>query len=179
MEILFLASKRSGDRKPANVPRITYATMTVTPKDDQAYERAVGAVRKRLGMRFSMLINGEKWASTGESMSHASPIDTSIIVSEFPKGTRDDAKSAVAAARDAFSKWSAVPYKKRLKILRKAADLIINRRYELCAWMAFEVGKTRSEALAEVNEGAELVRYYCQQMDVPTTGAASVRPRYA
>lgn len=160
-----MAPPKRPSKRPARVPRITYATMTITAKDDRAYEGAVGDVRRRLGTRFSMLINGEKWASTGELMSHASPVDTSIIVSEFPKGTRDDVKSAVAAARDAFSKWSTVPYKKRLQILRKAADLVIDRRYELCAWMAFEVGKTRSEALAEVNEAAELIRYYCQQME--------------
>jgi 1-pyrroline-5-carboxylate dehydrogenase len=139
--------------------------MMITPKDDQAYDLAVGTMRGKLPMRFSMFVNGEKWASTGESMSHPSPVDTTIVVSHFPKGTRDDAKSAIGAARDAFAKWSAMPYKKRVSILRKAADLIIDRHFELCAWMAFEVGKNRSEALAEVNEGAELIRYYCEQME--------------
>ena len=32
--------------------------------------------------------------------------------------------------------------------------------------MAFEVGKNRAESLAEVNEAAELIRYYCDQMDL-------------
>ena len=32
--------------------------------------------------------------------------------------------------------------------------------------MAFEVGKNRAESLAEVNEAAELIRYYCDQMEV-------------
>ncbi len=112
-----------------------------------------------------MYVNGEKWASTGEEMSHSSPVDTNIIVSYFPKGTRDDAKSAVDAARDAFPEWSAHPYKERVRILRKAADLVIERRYELSAWMAFEVGKNRAESFAEVNESAELIRYYCDQME--------------
>jgi len=157
-------SKRAG-KKTSKGPRITYATMTITPKDDQAYDLAVKDVRTKLGNRFPMYVNGEKWASTGESMSHPSPVDTAIIVSHFPKGTREDAKSAVTAARDSFRAWSATSYKERVHILRKAADLIINRRYELCAWMAFEVGKNRSEALAEVNEGAELIRYYCEQIE--------------
>jgi len=147
------------------VPRITYATLAVTPKDDEAYEKAVAQVRSRLGGHFTMFINGEKWTSTGEEMSHVSPVDTRIIVSCFPKGTRDDVRSAIAAARDAFPKWKALPYKDRIAILRKAADLIIERLYELAAWMAFEVGKSRAESLAEVNESAELIRYYCQQME--------------
>jgi 1-pyrroline-5-carboxylate dehydrogenase len=139
--------------------------MTITPKDDQAYDKAVEAVQRNLGRVFSMSINGEKWVSTGESTSRASPVDTTITVSQFPKGTRDDAKSAITAARNAFPKWSALPYRKRVQILHRAAALIIDRRYDLSAWMAFEVGKNRSEALAEVNEAAALIRYYCEQME--------------
>ena len=108
-------------------------------------------------------------ASTGlplaKEMEHRSPIDTRIVVSSFPKGTRDDVKSAISAARDALPKWSALSYKDRMIILRKAADRIIEHRYELSAWMAFEVGKNRAESLAEVNEAAELIRYYCDQME--------------
>ncbi len=147
------------------VQRITYATLKITPKDDATYDNAVQLVRSRLGSRFAMYINGEKWASTGEEMPHPSPVDTRVIVSYFPKGTREDAKSAVDAARDAYPEWSATPYTERTKALRKAADLIIERRYELSAWMAFEVGKNRAESLAEVTEAAELIRYYCEQME--------------
>ena len=159
--------KSKGKRKKLapKIPRITYATLTITPKDDQAYDKAVAQVRSRLGTRFEMYINGEKWASTGDEMPHASPVDTNLVVSIFPKGNRDDAKSAIDAARVAFPKWSSTPYKERIKTLGKAANLIVERRFEMAAWMAFEVGKIRSEALAEVNEAAELVRYYCEQME--------------
>ncbi len=153
--------------KPTVKPsRITYATLSVTPKDDVAYEAAVHAARAKMGARYAMYVNGEKWASTGEEMAHPSPIDTRIIVSYFPKGTRDDAKSAIDAARDALSKWSNLSYKERNRILRKAANHLIERRYELSAWMAFEVGKNRAESLAEINEAAELIRYYSDQMEL-------------
>jgi len=112
-----------------------------------------------------MFVNGERWIGVGEETSHQSPVDTSIVVSRFPKGTREDAKAAVDAARDAYTKWSKEGYRERVKILRKAAELIIDRRYELSAWMAWEVGKNRAESLAEVNEAAELIRYYCDQME--------------
>jgi 1-pyrroline-5-carboxylate dehydrogenase len=113
-----------------------------------------------------MFVNGEKWTSTREEFSHVSPVDTRIVVSYFPKGTRDDVKSAIASARDAFPKWSAMSYKDRVRVLRKTADLIVERRYDLAAWMAFEVGKNRGESLAEINEAAELIRYYCDQMEL-------------
>ena len=154
-----------GTTKAPKTPRITYATLKITLEDDRAYDNAVNQVRGRLGARFTMYVNGEKWVGTGEEVARVSPVDTSIIVSYFPKGTREDAKAAIDAARDAFPDWSANPYKERVKILRKAADLIVDRRYSMSAWMALEVGKNRAESLAEVNEAAELIRYYCAQME--------------
>ena len=157
------SSKVSG--KGGKVARITYATMKITAEDDRAYDSAVEKVRGQLGTRFAMYVNGEKWVGTGEEAPHASPVNTRLVVSYFPKGKREDAKAAIDAARGAYQKWSATAYKDRVRVLRKAADLIVERRFELSAWMAFEVGKNRAESLAEVNEAAELIRYYCDQME--------------
>ncbi len=147
------------------LPRITYATLAITPDDDQAYDAAVVKVKGELGKHFSNYVNGAARASSAGEFAHASPMDTRIAVSYFPKGTREDARMAIRAARAAFAKWSALDYRGRITILRRAADLIIERRYDLSAWMAFEVGKNRAEALAEVNETAELIRYYCERME--------------
>ncbi|MBI4786349.1 MAG: aldehyde dehydrogenase family protein [Chloroflexi bacterium] len=146
-------------------PRITYATLAVTPQDDEAYDAAVANVRGQLGKHFTNFINGEACPATSGEMAHASPVDTRLIVSYFPRGTREDTRAAIKAARDAYKNWSAMDYRARIKVLRKAADLIVERRFDLSAWMAFEVGKTRAESLAEVNEAAELIRYYCERME--------------
>jgi 1-pyrroline-5-carboxylate dehydrogenase len=144
------------------VPRITYATLAITPEDDRAYDAAVSELRGRLGRHFTNFINGEA-RPAAEEVEHKSPVDTRIVVSCFAKGTREDVRDAIQAARAAFEPWSAMDYRERIKILRRAADLIVERRYELAAWMAFEVGKNRAEALAEVNEAAELIRYYSER----------------
>jgi 1-pyrroline-5-carboxylate dehydrogenase len=147
------------------IPRITYATLAVTPKDDEAYDAAVRRVRAEQGKHFTNYINGEARATMSVETAHTSPVDTRLIVSYFPKGTHEDTRAAIQAARDAYGKWNALDYRDRIKILRRAADLIIERRYDTSAWMAFEVGKNRAEALAEVNESAELIRYYCERME--------------
>jgi len=144
--------------------RVTYASLTITPNDDLVYDQSVKSVQSRFGKHFSMYINGERWVSSGDQIAHHSPVDNRIILSYFPNGNRDDAKMAIDAARAAYGKWGSLPYKDRVKVLRRAADIIIERRFELSAWMAYEVGKNRSESLAEVNEAAELIRYYCDQM---------------
>lgn len=151
--------------KKSKLPKITYSTLAVTPNDDEAYDRAVANSRRDLGAHYSMFMNGEKWNSTGEEFEHPSPINTRIIVSHFPKGNRDDARAAIDAAHDAFPTWSSKGYRERISILSRVAEIILDRRFELSALMAFEVGKNRAESLAEVNESAELIRYYCQQME--------------
>ncbi len=158
-------STKGGASRKSKTPKITYATLTITPKDDEAYEHAVKEVRARLGSHYSMYINGEKWNSTGEEYTHASPLNTDLVVSYFPKGSRDDVKAAIDAARDAFHDWSSKRYNDRVRILRRAAEILLQRRFDLAALMAFEVGKNRAESLAEVNESVELIRYYCEQME--------------
>ena len=160
-----MVSKRPIKASKSNSSKVTYATLTITSKDDRAYDRAVAKIRAAMGTHYSMYLNGQSWNSTGEEFTHTSPINTNVIVSYFPRGSRDDAKAAIDAARDAFPAWSARSYKQRVGLLKRAADILLRRRYELSALMAFEVGKNRAESLAEVNESVELIRYYCEQME--------------
>lgn len=157
--------KRVAKKATPKIPRITYATLAVTPDDDKAYDAAVIKVRNELGKHFTNFVNGKARTSTAGEFAHHSPVNMNWVVSYFPKGTREDTRDAIQAAHQAFEKWSAMDYRDRIKLLRRAADLIIERRFELSAWMAFEVGKNRAEALAEVNETAELIRYYCERME--------------
>jgi 1-pyrroline-5-carboxylate dehydrogenase len=50
-------------------------------------------------------------------------------------------------------------------LMRRAADLISERQMEYAALMCNEVGKNRLEALGDVEETADLIRYYCDQME--------------
>ena len=75
------------------------------------------------------------------------------------KGTREDVQDAIAAAREAFPAWGRRPWQERVAILRRAADLISERQMEFAALMAIEVGKNRLEALGDVEETADLIRW--------------------
>ena len=50
-------------------------------------------------------------------------------------------------------------------MLRRAADLISERQFLYAALMSFEVGKNRLEALGDVEETADLIRYYSDTME--------------
>src|SRR5438270_434041 len=46
----------------------------------------------------------------------------------------------------------------------RPAEIVRRRRYELSVWMIWEMGKNRIEALGEIEETADLLTYYADQM---------------
>ena len=90
-------------------------------------------------------------------------MNTDWVLGIFQKGNEQDAQLALAAARKAFPDWSRIQWQERVALLRKAADLIDERLFEIGAAMSLEVGKNRMEALGDVAETADLIRYACDR----------------
>src|SRR6185369_15927281 len=86
-------------------------------------------------------------------------------VARFPRCTPPDAERAIEGARRAFPAWSARPWRERVAILRDAAERISGSMAEHAATMTVEVGKNRLEAMGDAEESADLLRYYCRQME--------------
>jgi 1-pyrroline-5-carboxylate dehydrogenase len=145
--------------------KITYATLRNDNEElHAAYEAGLEEAKRELGGHHRNFIDGlEREAQ--EETTVGSPIDTNIILGHFAKGTRGDVEDAIAAARRAQPAWAATPWRDRLALIRKAADLISERQMRYAGLMAIEVGKTRLEALGEVEEAADLLRYYAQTME--------------
>lgn len=145
--------------------KITYATLRADNEDlHSGFEEAVERVRASFGGHYQNYVNGA-WRDGAGATEVRSPIDRDWLLGTFAKGTTADLDDAVAAARAAQPAWAATPWRERLAILRRAAELISDRLMDLSAIMAFEVGKNRIEALGEVEESADLIRYYAQTME--------------
>ena len=145
---------------PAPRPKITYATLRNDNEELHAlYDAGIEKARARLGAFHQNWVGGAGRDGQG-TFELRSPIDREILVGTFARGTRQDVRDAVAAARAAQPAWRETPWRDRLAMLRRVADLISERQMEYGALMAFEVGKSRLEALGEVEESADLIRYY-------------------
>ncbi len=145
--------------------KITYATLSADNAELQtAFDAAVEIVRGRLGRSYPMLIGAEERLSASE-FEDRSPIDASLVVARFPLGSRQDARDAISAARAAFPAWRDLGWQRRVELMRRAGDLISERQFEYAALMSFEVGKTQLEALGDVEETADLLRYYSDEME--------------
>jgi 1-pyrroline-5-carboxylate dehydrogenase len=145
--------------------KLTYATMYNPPDELHAnYDASLAKLKAKLGQEYAMLIDG-KDVKADEKFEDRTPIDTEVVLAVMQKGNEKHAELALAAARKAFPAWSHMAWQERIRILRKAADLIDERLTELGAAMSMEVGKNRMEALGDVAETADLIRYSCDQME--------------
>ncbi len=145
--------------------KVTYSTLaSPNPRLDELYNQSVKKVKEKMGKTYPLYINGEERFAV-ETFEKKSPVDLKLVMGYFQKGTAKDANDAVEAARNAFPGWRKTPWQERVAILRKAADNISDRLFEMGATMSLEVGKNRLEALGDVEETADLIRYYCDQME--------------
>src|SRR3990170_2690059 len=110
-----------------------------TEEFHERYEAGIEKVQQGFGDKHPMFINGkEVWSR--ETFKDVSPFNTKIVLGTFQKGTRAHAKRGIDAARAAFRRWSQTPWPDRVRIFRRAADLIAERKYEYSALMSFEMG---------------------------------------
>ena len=146
---------------------LTYANLSTALTDPRLlkrYDQAYAQVRAQAGRRYPMLIGGKDRAA-GELLEKRTPVNTDIVLGYCQKGTVQDAKDAIAAAKAAFPEWSALRWQRRVAMMRRVAAVINKRLFELSAWLSLEVGKSRAEALGDVKETADLIDYYCDQVE--------------
>lgn len=145
--------------------RLTYSTMFDPPPAlHRRFDAALGTVKAELGRDYPLWIGGQAREGADRFEVH-SPIDRDWLIGRFVRAAAHDVDDAIAAAQAAFPAWAAAPWRERCAILRRAAALIEARVYEISAAVALEVGKNRMEALGEVQETADLIVWYCEQME--------------
>ncbi len=143
--------------------RVTYATLTADDTElEAAYTAAVESVRGELGATHPLWVGDDE--RFGDTFTTVSPLDTSVEVGHFTHADAEDVDEVVEAARAAQPAWAATPWQERCEILDRAADLISERSVVDGAALAWENGKSRLEAIGEVEEAADLIRYYTHAM---------------
>jgi 1-pyrroline-5-carboxylate dehydrogenase len=129
------------------------------------FDDAVAQIRKTSGRPHPFYIDGQPINTDAEPLVDRSPIDTGHILGQFAAATRSHVDAAVEAARRGRAGWAGQSWRDRVTILRRAATIIRERKYQLAALMSLEVGKSRLEAMGDAEESADLIDYYCQQME--------------
>ena len=141
-------------------PDTDYADVEKRIKAEQALDK----VRNSLGKTYLPLIDGE-YVETAEIIDSVNPSRETEIIGKVGQISVEQAEQAMMAAKAAFSYWKSTTATERANILRKAADLMEEKRHELNAWICLEVGKIIPQADAEVSEAIDFCRYYAAEME--------------
>ena len=148
--------------------KITYTSANVDMEAfHQRLDEALATVRANLGKSYPLYINGKpvEGSGGGDPIVDTSPIDTSLVLGHFAAAGRGPGRPGGEGRHAAQKAWARRPWQERVAILRKAAALIRERKFDLAAMMSLEVGKSRLEAMGDAEESADLIDYYVNQVE--------------
>ncbi len=138
---------------------------TITPSQEQ---QIVDQVPKQL------YIGGE-WRDGDKGTLTVEDPSTGEALCEVADPTPENAPAALDAAVEAGPAFAAVAPRDRGEILRRAFELIVERKEDLAVLMTLEMGKTVKESLAEVTYAAEFFRWFSEEA-VRIDGRYAVSP---
>ncbi len=146
--------------------KITYTSANVDLEAfHDAFDEALGDVRTEMGRSHPFHIGGVAVETSGNLLHDRSPIDNDLLLGTFGSAGPEHVDQAVRAAARAQRDWARRSWRDRVQLLRRAAVLIRERKFRLAAIMAWEVGKNRFESMGDAEEAADLIDYYCHQVE--------------
>src|SRR5271156_1719191 len=155
----------------ANEPFVDFSR----PENQAAMSAALKKVAAEFGREYPMYIGGQKVFTTAKMMS-TNPSHPSQVIGVFQAANAENANEAVLAANKAFESWKRVPAERRAECLFRAAKIIRERKFEISAWICYEVGKSWAEADGDTAETIDFLEYYGREM-LRLAGPQAVTPQ--
>nr|BET44473.1 MAG: trifunctional transcriptional regulator/proline dehydrogenase/L-glutamate gamma-semialdehyde dehydrogenase [Candidatus Aschnera chinzeii] len=93
------------------------------------------------------------------------PADILDIIGDVNESTPQDIEIAFNKAIKGFTSWKNTDYSYRVSILQNAAELMEKEFFNLMNILIREAGKTYNNALSEIREAIDFIRYYAQQLE--------------
>jgi RHH-type proline utilization regulon transcriptional repressor/proline dehydrogenase/delta 1-pyrroline-5-carboxylate dehydrogenase len=134
---------------------------------------ALAALDAHLPLEIPMLIGTE--LVRGETFDSVDPGAPARIVAHAHAATAAHVDAALARAVEGQRAWSSRSAAERAAVLRRAADLLRDRRLELAALAVRECGKPWPEADGDVCEAIDFLEYYAAGAEVLDRGRALIQ----
>jgi 1-pyrroline-5-carboxylate dehydrogenase len=149
--------------------KITYSALSADMSAIHAeFDKTIAALRAEFvspgGKEVPSVIGGKE-TKTGKFNVKKNPANVAETVARYHVIGEDELKTAFEAARRAQETWGATPWAERIRITRRAAEIMRERRFRNAGLMTLEVGKNRMESLGDAEEAADLLSYYAQQLE--------------
>ncbi|HID32762.1 MAG TPA: L-glutamate gamma-semialdehyde dehydrogenase [bacterium (Candidatus Stahlbacteria)] len=136
----------------------TYTDFTKT-ENEKLMNESIAKIECEAGKEYDLIIDGKR-IKAKEQFNSYNPSEKEQIIGIFQKGDGDLAEQALTVALKRFEDWRFEKPETRADYLFKAAEVMRQRRLELAATMVLEVGKSWSEADADVAEAIDFLEFY-------------------
>jgi RHH-type proline utilization regulon transcriptional repressor/proline dehydrogenase/delta 1-pyrroline-5-carboxylate dehydrogenase len=110
------------------------------------------------GWSAAPIVGGDSGAGAGDPVRN--PADRDEVIGHVRNAAEADVHRAMTLARTAQPDWDACPASTRAAILERAADLFERDHAALLALCIREAGRTLPDAVAELREAVDYLRYY-------------------
>jgi RHH-type proline utilization regulon transcriptional repressor/proline dehydrogenase/delta 1-pyrroline-5-carboxylate dehydrogenase len=110
------------------------------------------------------LLDGSLFDTSRAQPMH-NPADHRDIVGHVIEATDADVQAALAAAVQAAPIWQSTPVSERAECLRRAAQLLEDQMQPLVGLVVREAGKSFANAISEIREAVDFLRYYAVQIE--------------
>ncbi len=141
----------------------------------QHFKDMLNKVRANFGGSYPLVIGGKDYLGKDTPIVSVNPSRTHEIVGTASGASEGQAMLAVAAAKSALPGWRETPLADRVAVLRAFAASMRASKFEWCAWLLSENGKSWREADIEVCETIDFLEFYALEAErvlPPRTGAA-------
>jgi 1-pyrroline-5-carboxylate dehydrogenase len=141
--------------KFTNEPSVDWSN----PENQRKMRAAIEKVRNELGREYDLVIGGRR-VKTEEKTQSLNPAKPSEVVGVFSTAGAAEVEPAMQAALKAFETWKYSSVEERTNLLFRVSHLLRERKFELMAWMVFEVGKNWAEADGDIAELIDFCDFY-------------------
>jgi 1-pyrroline-5-carboxylate dehydrogenase len=139
----------------SNEPMIDWSS----PDNVRRMQAAIDKVRSELGREYDLVIGGRR-IKTGDTDNSINPAKPSEVVGVHHQAGPAEVEPAMQAALKAFETWSRKSVEERTQLLFRVGRILQERKFELEAWLVFEVGKNYFEADADIAELIDFCNLY-------------------
>lgn len=117
------------------------------------------------------------WVEGGSEADNVNPSNIEDIVSLYNRASNEQAKQAIAAAREAFKTWQHSTPQQRFDVLDFVGSEILARKEELGRLLSREEGKILAEGVGEVVRAGQVFKFFAgEALRVEGDILSSVRP---
>lgn len=141
--------------RPVNEPVLSYAPGSPERAELLTALEELGREPVELPMR----INGKSPMGRGEPIDAVRPHDHASVLGTMRNATHDDARRAIAAAKDAAPAWRAMSFDDRAAIILRAAELL-SGPWRATVNAATMLGQSKTIQQAEIDSACELIDFW-------------------